>query len=363
MNYAPLAAGPERAVAAALDGSAAGISAPTSGSTGLPRRVLVSGAAMRAAAEATDRRLGGPGSWLLAMPADRIAGAMVLARATLADAHVQPLGEGSFTPDLFARGVDALLAADGDAARRYVSLVPTQLGRLLDSSAGRDALDAFHAVLVGGAALQCEDVPRNVVTTYGMTETSGGCVYDGVPLDIAQVAVDDDGRVLLTGPMLADGYADDAGLPVRDPAEWPTREGATWLRTRDLGSIVDGRLRLLGRADDLIISGGVNVHPLHVERALLALPQVEDAVVVGIPDAEWGERVGALVTLSPGAIPPELTEWHAALTRDRRGGGDGLKRAELPRRILTVATLPRLDSGKIDRTQARRLLQSPNGDA
>lgn len=363
MNYAPLAAGPARAVAAALDGSAAGISAPTSGSTGAPRQVLISGDAMRAGAEATDRRLGGPGSWLLAMPTDRIAGAMVLARATLAGGHVQPLGPGSFTPELFARGVDDLVASDGGAPRRYVSLVPTQVGRLLDSPVGRDALAAFDAVLVGGAALQRDDVPPSVVTTYGMTETAGGCVYDGVPLDIARVALDEEGRVLLTGPMLADGYADGEGRPARNPEEWPTRDGETWLRTRDLGELTDGRLRVLGRADDVLISGGVNVHPLRVERALVALPQIDDAVVVGLPDVEWGERIAALVTLADGASAPALAELQEALAHSAAQGSGGLSRAELPRRILTVAHLPRLDSGKIDRQQARRLLQAPNGDA
>ncbi|WNM24184.1 AMP-binding protein [Demequina capsici] len=360
MNYAPLAPGPDRAVAAALSGAAAGIGAPTSGSTASPRQVLVSGAAMRAAAQATDRRLGGPGDWLLAMPADRIAGAMVLARALLSGSHVERMPQGSFSPERFARSVDALVSAggaDGTAlGRRYVSLVPTQLGRLLDSPVGRTALQAFDAVLIGGAALHRDDAPANIVTTYGMTETSGGCVYDGVPLDVARVAIDADGRVLLKGPMLADGYASASGQPERDPDDWPVIDGETWHRTRDLGVMDDGRLRLLGRADDVIISGGVNVHPLRVERALTAMPAIAEAVVVGVSDAEWGERVGAVVTVDPDATPPVLDDVRSALTTV-------LTRAELPRQLLVVHALPRLDSGKIDRRQARRLLESPNGDA
>ncbi|WP_200809756.1 AMP-binding protein [Demequina sp. NBRC 110054] len=367
MNYAPLSSGPADALAAALAGSVAGIAAPTSGSTGAPRQVLLSGAALRAGAEATDRRLGGPGDWLLAMPTTRIAGAMVLARATLSGSRVEALEPGPFTPERFARGVDALAASGG--ARRYVSLVPTQLGRLLDSPLGREALGAFDTILVGGAALHRDDAPGTVVRTYGMTETAGGCVYDGVPLDVARVAIDDEGRVLLTGPMLADGYADDAGLPVRDPDEWVAHEGETWLRTRDLGRIDRGVLTVLGRADDVIITGGVNVHPLRVERALLALPHVDDAVVAGVPDAEWGSRVGALVVLSPGAKTPSLVEFREALGRSRgddptgTGARERLEAAELPRQVLAVESLPRLDSGKIDRTQARRLLEASNGDA
>ncbi|WP_062200567.1 AMP-binding protein [Demequina salsinemoris] len=367
MNYAPLSSGPADALAAALSGAATGIAAPTSGSTGEPRQVLISGAALRAGAEATDRRLGGPGDWLLAMPTTRIAGAMVLARAALSGSRVVALDPGPFTAEGFARGVDALVASGG--SRRYVSLVPTQLGRLLDDPVGRAALDAFDAVLIGGAALHRDDAPGTIVRTYGMTETSGGCVYDGVPLDIARVAIDDEGHVLLAGPMLADGYADNAGLPVRDPADWVTREGETWLRTRDLGIVHDGVLAVLGRADDVIISGGVNVHPLRVERALLALPFVDDAVVAGVPDAEWGSRVGAVVVLSPGAKAPSLAEWRDALGRSRddapvlHDDGARLSAPELPRQVVAVESLPRLDSGKIDRMQARRLLESSNGDA
>ncbi len=360
MNYAPLSSGPDHAVGAALSGAARGIAAPTSGSTGEPRQVLISSDALRAGAESTDRRLGGPGNWLLAMPTTRIAGAMVLVRAALAGAHVEPPPEGPFTAESFARGVEALVAAGG--ARRYVSLVPTQLGRLLDSATGRHALAAFDAVLVGGAALVRDDAPATIVRTYGMTETSGGCVYDGLPLDIARVAIDEEGRILLAGPMLADGYADGSGLPVRDPSQWVAREGEVWLRTSDLGSLEDGTLSVRGRADDVIITGGVNVHPLRVERALAARADVDDAVVVGVQDDEWGQRVAALVTVPPSAKAPSLLELRDSLARSE-GDADPLTPAELPRQVRAVASLPRLDSGKIDRTQARRLLESSNGDA
>ncbi len=140
-------------------------------------------------------------------------------------------------------------------------------------------------------------------------------------------------------------------------------DGDTWLRTRDLGTLDGGRLTVLGRADDVIITGGVNVHPLRVERALMAQPSIADAVVVGAHDGEWGERVAALVVVTPGAKPATLAELREALGRSRDDTIEPLTAPELPRQVLAVAALPRLDSGKIDRMQARRLLESSNGDA
>ncbi|WP_084074236.1 AMP-binding protein [Demequina sp. NBRC 110052] len=354
MKHLRLSEGPEEAIAAVLRGDAPGIAAPTSGSTGAPRLVLVGADAIRASAVATRDRLGGPASWLLAVPADRIAGAMVIARAALDEAPLARMPDGPFTPQGFAETV----ASMPDGPRR-VSLVPTQLGRLLDHPAGADALTTFDAVLVGGAALRRHDVPANVVTTYGMTETSGGCLYDGTPLDGVDVDIDDDGRVLLTGPMLADGYASPTGEPMPDAGAWPVIDGHRWHRTGDLGAWEDGRLTLLGRADDVINSGGVKVHPDGVERALLTLPEVAACVVVGIPDAEWGEAVGAVIEPHPGAEAPTTFEVRTAL----RGH---LPREALPQIVLAVESVPRLPSEKIDRMTARRLLadadRSP-GDA
>lgn len=333
MTYVRLVDSGVAAVASALAGRSRGISAPTSGSTGRPRDVLVSREAMIASATATLERLGGPGHWLLALPAGRIAGAMVAARAHVGGGDLVEMGDATFTAAGFVAAADHL-----PAGRRYVSLVPTQVRRLLADPHGADALAGFDCVLVGGAPPGMT-LPANCVETYGMTETSGGCVYDGTPLDHVQVRIDDDGRILLAGPVLADGYADG------DDSAFVVRDGDRWLRTGDVGDLTDGRLIVRGRADDVILSGGVNVHPAAVERALLTYPGIADAVVVGVPDAEWGERVAAVVEVAR-ASAISLAHLRAELT---------LPRAELPTALAIVGSVPRTSAGKIDRDAARRI--------
>ncbi|MDN5861011.1 MAG: AMP-binding protein, partial [Pseudonocardia sp.] len=269
----------------------------TSGSTGHPRRVLLSAAALRASAGATAARLGGPGRWLLALPAEHVAGAQVVVRSVLSGSApvVQDLRAG-FRPGAFAAAAGRL-----GPGRRYTSLVPTQLARLLDDPdrAVGEALLGFDAVLVGGAALpaalreraRAAGVP--VVATYGMSETAGGCVYDGVPLDGVTVALDD-GRIVVGGPTVADGYL---GLPAETAAVF---RGGTF-RTGDLGRIEDGRLQVLGRIDDVIVTGGENVAPAAVERVLQAQPGVRAACVVGVADPEWGQAVAAALVVDAGA--------------------------------------------------------------
>ncbi|WP_084077356.1 AMP-binding protein [Demequina sp. NBRC 110057] len=329
MNFARLVDDPRTAVAQALDGTVEGIAARTSGSTGEPREVLVSGAAMRASATATLDRLGGAGHWLLAVPADRIAGAMVLTRASVADAAVAPMPPGTFTATAFAAATAAL-----PAGRRYVSLVPTQLRRVLADEAGAAALATFDAVLVGGAPPGM-DLPSNAVETYGMTETSGGCLYDGVPLDGVDVRISSDGRIELAGPMLADGYRDG------DDSAFVTDAGRRWFRTSDLGDWDGSRLTVHGRADHVIITGGHNVHPAAVERAM-ADAGAPECIVVGLPDDEWGERLVGVVTASA----PALETLRERLT---------LPRHALPRALARVRSLPRTEAGKIDRSAAREI--------
>ncbi|MFW2512866.1 AMP-binding enzyme [Demequina sp. SO4-13] len=338
MHYARLVDEGLAAVDSALSGRARGIAVRTSGSTGNPREALLSTAALHASATATLARLGGPGHWLLALPADRIAGAMVAVRARiggteLIHAGLIHAGGGPFTAAGFAHAAGTM-----PAGRRYVSLVPTQVRRLLADPAGAEALAGFDAVLVGGAPPGMT-LPRNAVETYGMTETSGGCVYDGAPLEGVSVRIDDDGRIMIAGPMLADGFADG------DDSAFVERDGERWLRTGDVGELVDGRLAVLGRADDVILTGGVNVHPVPVERALLAHGAIADAVVVGVPDLQWGERVVALVAVAPGA----------SVTLDGLRSTLRLERAELPTTVLEVDSIPRTAAGKIDRYAARAI--------
>jgi O-succinylbenzoic acid--CoA ligase len=300
----------------------------TSGSTGAGRGVLLSAAALRASAEATLDRLGGPGSWLLALPVSAIAGLQVLCRSALA----------GHRPTVLERG-ESLTAAVArmPAGRRYTALVPTQLRRFLDAEP--EALRGLDAVLVGGAATdqalldraRAEEVA--VVTTYGMTETAGGCVYDGVPLDGVRVRVTD--GIELAGPTLALGYR-------LDPAATAAAFSDGWFRTRDAGTLrPDGRLTVHGRLDDVVISGGVNVAPPAVEAVLREHADVADAVVFGAPDEEWGQRVVAAVVPAAGATPDlaTLRPWVA----ERLGA------AAAPRELHRIAGVPALHTGKPDR--------------
>jgi O-succinylbenzoic acid--CoA ligase len=300
----------------------------TSGSTGGGRAALLSAAALRASATATHARLGGPGSWLLTLPMSAIAGLQVLCRSILAGRPLSVLGRGEPL---------AAAAARMPAGPRYTSLVPTQLRRALDAEP--DGLRAFDAVLVGGAATDPALLARaaeagvRVITTYGMTETAGGCVYDGVPLDGVQVRVRD-GGVELAGPLLALGYR-------LDPAATAEAFVDGWFRTRDAGELAAGRLTVTGRLDDVVVTGGVNVSPQAVEAVLRAHPDVVDAVVFGRPDDEWGTRGVAAVVPAPGSSPalPALRGWVV----------EQLGAPAAPRELHLIDTVPALHTGKPDR--------------
>ena len=319
----------------------------TSGSTGRPRLVVLPPAALRASAAATAARLGGPGRWLLALPADHVAGVQVVVRALLAGAPpvVQDL-RGGFRPDGFAAATARL-----GPGRRYTSLVPTQLLRLLDAGgAALDALLGYDAVLVGGAALdaglraRAEAAGVRVVATYGMTETAGGCVYDGVPLDgVRRPPGRRRAASSIGGPTLAAGYLDD---PVATAAAFVGSDGGREFRTGDLGRWVDGRLEVLGRVDDVIVTGGEKVAPAAVERVLAAQPGVRAACVVGLPDPEWGAVVAAALVVE-GA--PALDDLRAAVRA-------ALGRAAVPRVLQIVDALPLRGIGKPDRAAVAHLL-------
>ncbi|MBN9108957.1 MAG: o-succinylbenzoate--CoA ligase [Pseudonocardia sp.] len=317
----------------------------TSGSTGEPKHVVLTAAALTASAKATADRLGGPGRWVLPLPAEHVAGVQVIVRALLAGAppEVQDVRDG-FRPAGFARTTARL----PHGARRYTSLVPTQLLRILhDGSAPLEALRGYAAVLVGGAALdaalreQALAAGVRVVTTYGMSETAGGCVYDGVPLDGVTVDIDVDGRILLGGPTVAAGYLGDAAATAESFV------GGRF-RTGDLGRLDDGRLTVLGRADDVVVTGGEKVAPAAVERVLSAQPGIADVCVVGVPDAEWGAVVAAAVV----ADENFRRDRAAAAVRAEIG------RAAVPHRWLTVAEIPLRGIGKPDRAEVRRLLSA-----
>ncbi|MCZ2848292.1 o-succinylbenzoate--CoA ligase [Modestobacter sp. VKM Ac-2978] len=315
----------------------------TSGSTGVGKGVLLSAAALRASAAATADRLGGPGSWLLALPTSAIGGLQVLVRTALAGREPVVLSRGESLATAAAR----LPAGD----RRHVALVPTQLRRYLADEPA--ALASFDGVLIGGAATDpallaaARRAGVQVRTAYGMSETASGCVYDGVPLAGVSVRVAD--GIELAGPVLAHGYR-------LDPAGTAAAFRDGWFRTRDAGSLDDaGRLTVHGRLDDVVISGGVNVSPQAVEAVLREHPSVTDAVVTGLPDPEWGRRVVAAVVAAPGTTPDlaELRPW--VTTR--------LGAASAPRELTVVDAVPTLHTGKPDRRAVARTLftRTPRG--
>lgn len=309
----------------------------TSGTTGAPKGALLTAAALTASATATHDRLGGPGSWLLALPPHHIAGLQVLVRSALA---------GSLPVELdVAAGFDVAELPGAirrlGLGRRYTSLVATQLAKALTDPAAAAALAELDAVLLGGGpapqgvldAAAAAGVA--VVRTYGMSETAGGCVYDGVPLRGVLVRVASDGRVVLGGATLAKGY--------RNPVEPDPFAEPGWFRTDDLGAVDEaGVLTVLGRADDAISTGGLTVLPQLVEAALGTHPAVGDCAVFALPDDRLGQRVVAAIVVADGHPAPGLDALRAHVAR-------ALDATAAPRELHVVDALPRRGIGKVDR--------------
>ncbi|HET7173085.1 MAG TPA: AMP-binding protein [Nocardioidaceae bacterium] len=317
------------------------LSVRTSGSTGEPKDVLLARAALVASAQATLDRLGGPGQWVLALPPNYVAGLQVIVRSLLAGTSPVVLRD---QPDL------PTATAALSHGRRYLAIVPTQLHRWLAEPASASALSTYDAVLVGGAATAPDLHERAreggvaVVVTYGMSETCGGCVYDGFPLDGVAVKLAADGRIRIGGPTLFDGYADRPDLTAE-----VLQDG--WFQTADLGRLdPDGRLEVLGRADDVAVSGGVNVPLGAVQRRLASMLGVGACEVLAVPDQEWGEAVVAVVpTSSVAGAGPDLDEIRDFVS-------ERLPRAWAPRRLILVESLPMLASGKVDRAGLRAMV-------
>ena len=300
----------------------------TSGSTGWPKRVVLSRGAVLASVAASAQRLGGQGRWLLALPASYVAGAQVVCRSVVAGEAPVLLEE----HPSFAAAVDA-------GAPDFASLVPTQLLRLLDDPEDAEALGSLRTVLLGGGPIdpaltaRARDAGLTVVTTYGSAETAGGCVYDGIALDGVELATEADGRLLISGPMLFDGYEVDPELTARVLVDG-------WFRTEDAARIDEhGRLHVMGRLDDMVVTGGVNVPALVVARRLRAHPAVREVEVLGVPDREWGTRVVAFMVgdLSLEDARAWVAEQHP--------------RSWAPREVVSLEALPMLANGKVDRVQ------------
>lgn len=333
----------------------------TSGSSGVPKSVMLSRSALTSSALATAARIGA-GQWLLPLAGGYIAGVQVLVRSLVQGTEPAILS-GRFSAAAFAHVVSGMHSSrGGERVPTYTSLVPAQLQTLVDAAdedpGVRRALASFETILVGGQALpqplreRAEAHGARIVRTYGSSETAGGCVYDGVPLDgVRVVAVD--GELRVAGPTLADGYLGDPGLTervfVRDA------DGVRWYRTGDAGVVEDGVVRVTGRIDNVIVSGGVNVSLDRVERVVRELPPVPgaftlaDAVVVGASDERWGETP-VLVAARADVGSPD-----AALSAARAAVGAQVGKPARPSRILLVDALPRLASGKPDRVALTRL--------
>ena len=389
----------------------------TSGSTGTPKRTALTARALVASAAATENFFGSnsdaASQWLLALPAHYIAGAQVLARSVLAG--TAPVIARSvtdpvhFSPEVFLQAVERM-----SSARRFISLVPTQLHKLLESADANpslgaeihEALGSFTGILLGGAPASADLLAAstalglNTVTTYGSAETAGGCVYSGAVLPGVRVelvpeegmpAVPDIegkpaqvGRIWISGAHLASGYIGDAARTAKH--FFTAADGTRWYRTDDYGllspahdldSTTNGldsaahgntahssepRLQVLGRSDDVLISGGVKISARAVATVLEEHPAVREACVIGLPDARWGTAIAAAVTLVPSAgtaaAPtengPALTEELCALLRARCAEKLGAPAA--PKQLSILPDFPLTSTGKPDRAEIYSIL-------
>ncbi len=290
----------------------------TSGSTGAPKGVVLTHTAVAASARASSKRLAvtSDDHWLACLPLSHVGGLAVVTRALLTG-----------TPLTVLPGFDP--AAVQSSPATLVSLVATALRRIDPAH--------FRVIVLGGAAAP-DDLPTNIVTTYGMTETGSGIVYDGVPLDGVEVCLADDGEILVSGPMLLRAYR-------RADSDVDPRASG-WLATGDLGRwLPDGRLAVDGRRGDLIISGGENVWPEPVERAIRRDPRVADVAVAGTPDPEWGHVVTAYV-VPAGTEAPSLDDL-------RRAVREVLPAYCAPRMLELVESIPTTPLGKPQRSALR----------
>ena len=374
----------------------------TSGSTGTPKRTALTAQALAASAAATENFFNAnpdaASQWLLALPAHYIAGAQVLARSVLAGTApviarsvIEPV---HFTPEVFLQAVEQM-----DSARRFISLVPTQLHKLLESADAtpslgaeiHEALGSFTGILLGGAPASADLLAAstalglNTVTTYGSAETAGGCVYSGsvlpgvrvelVPEEGMPKAPDIEGkpaqvgRIWISGAHLASGYIGDAARTAEH--FFTAADGTRWYRTDDYGLLdstnssatssfgsVELRLQVLGRSDDVLISGGVKISARAVATVLEEHPAVREACVVGLPDARWGTAIAAAVTLVPSAgateNSPALTEELCALLRARCAEKLGAPAA--PKQLSILPDFPLTSTGKPDRAEIYSIL-------
>lgn len=347
---------------APLESAEVAVVLTTSGSAGKPRGVLLTAAALTAAAHSTARYLGAPARWVLALPVHHIGGLQVLIRSRQAGLPPIPLesigGGGHFSPAEFvnaSRAARSIADTDGSALR--TAIVPTQLARILrHGEPGLRALQCFDTVLIGGGPIppellaRCRQLGIPAIITYGMTEMCGGCVYDGQPLqDITVCLADVDGRgrgrIELAGPQVALGYRLEPELTMSH-----FRDGR--FLTSDCGYFGDAGLIVTGRVDDHVQVGGESVSLRAVEEVVQSDPRVAEVAVVAVPCEDLGARLIAFVVGAkpPGQDPPTDAQLCASIPGIVRGAlGAGAR----PRTVTLLPELPELPNGKIDRTALR----------
>jgi O-succinylbenzoic acid--CoA ligase len=315
----------------------------SSGSTGSPKRIELSAAAALGSAKASADRLGGSGQWLLALPINYIAGLNVLIRSAVAETQPVMMNTAvSFTAESFVRHTSMLRAE-----KKFTALVPTQLARLatavevenamdVSGSATLGALRSFDAILVGGQSTapqlisSLRDLGVNIVETYGSTETFGGVIYNGQPLEGVNYKILEDSRIEISSPTLANEFANENKIIMSD-----------------LGDVADGKLRVLGRSDRVMISGAIKISLDRVEAIAADVAGVVEVAATSISDSEWGERVGIVYLGSP-----EVAEDIASRLADELGP------AAKPLRIIRADRVPKLTSGKHDLLAINRLFET-----
>lgn len=311
----------------------------SSGSTGVPKRISLSRHALLAAANASQLALGASGQWLLALPITYVAGIMVLVRSIVA--NTQPVLMNTavpFTAEAFARAASLMTGE-----HRFTSVVPTQLLRLAQAAETDEhlleLLKRFDAILLGGQAPNAHVVEALrakgvcIIETYGMTETAGGCFYNGVPLSGVTARIADNGAIEISSPTLANNVADDQG----------------WYQTSDLGAIDSlGKLTVLGRLNRVVASGGIKVSLDRVEELIRAIGGVIDVAAIAVDSEEWGQRVAIVYVGSP-----EVADYIAGGVLAELGA------AAKPVRVIRVAVLPKLVSGKSDYLGLKQYFEEP----
>lgn len=338
----------------------------TSGSMGQPRGVLLTADNLTSAAKATVQRLGGPSRWVLALPCHHVGGMQVLIRSHLSGIPVVPLdsvgGAGKWTPHEFVHATrNARAMADADGTTLSTALVPTQLSRILSlGDAIADTLAAYDNILIGGAAVskalldQATRLGGKLTATYGMTETSGGIIYNGEALpgctaEVGELNENEVGQITLTGPTIALGYRLDPEL---------TEKHFQYGRflASDLGYFDEGnKLHVVGRSDDLVQIGGLGVSVTAVELTAEEHPDVANVAAVATPDEEWGSTITLFVVPRIGYQLPKGQLAGALIKHIKENLGTNSR----PRRVVQLDSLPTLPVGKVDRAQLKEWAANP----